>query len=347
LRAAVAEATTERTGIEIAAEQVFVFPGAQCALHAVLTCIAGPGDEVILLEPAYTTYEKCVAAVDATVVAVALDGARGFTLDVDAIAAAFTPRTRAVIVNSPGNPTGALFDRASLARLTALCAARGVWCVSDEVYQALVHDGCHVSPLATPAGPPCTIIVESLSKSHAMTGWRLGWAVAPAPVAAALAVLTPSLLFGVNQFVQDAAVVAVRERATLAAPLRATFRARRDRVLAALDGGPLRPLPPAGGMFVMVDVAATGLDGTAFADRLLDRARVVVVPGAAFGDAAASFVRMGLTSGEDRLAEAAARMARCGSTSLAQPTPRLVSAAGRRSGADAGPPAARTPAAHR
>lgn len=309
LRDAVAEALAERTGTAVDAGQVLVFPGGQCALAATLLAVAGPGDEVVLLEPAYTTYEKCVAAAGATAVSVALDPHRGFPLDVDAIEAALTPRSRAVIVNSPGNPSGTVYDWASLVRLTELCVARGLWCLSDEVYHALVYEGRHVSPLATPAGPACTIVVDSLSKSHAMTGWRIGWATAPAPVASALARLAPALLFGVNQFVQDAAVVAVRERHALTAPIRETFARRRRVVLDELASATtLRAVTPAGGMFVLVDVEATGLDGIGFADRALDEARVVVVPGAAFGDAAAMCVRVGLTSEDTRLRDAARRL---------------------------------------
>ena len=311
LRAAVADETGDRTGHAVDPEQVVVFPGAQAALYATLQVLAGPGDEVLLLEPAYTTYELVVAAAGATPVSVPLDPATGFDLDVDVVTAAMTPRTAAVMVNSPGNPSGAVFDHAALARLTAACAERGVWCVADEVYGALMFDGAHASPLAAPAGPAVTILVDSLSKCHAMTGWRLGWAVAPPAVAAALATLAASLTFGVNQFVQDAATLAVRERAALAAPIAARLRRRRDRLvdaLAAVDG--LVARAPAGGMFVFADVAGTGLDGEAFADALLDAEDVVVVPGSGFGRAARHRVRLALTVDEDRLAVAAARMRR-------------------------------------
>ncbi len=311
LRRAVAVDARQRLGAEVDPAQVHVFPGAQCALFAALVCTAGPGDEVVLLAPTYTTYERCVLAIGAVPVSVPLDAVRHFALDLDRVAAALTPRTRVVMVNSPGNPSGAVFAAGDLARLAELCAARGIWLLSDEVYGSLVFDGRHHSPLAAPAGAACTIVVNSLSKSHAMTGWRIGWTIAPLPVAKALGSLSSSLLYGVNQFVQDAAVVALEETADEARAMTERFRARRDVLLAGLEGAAgIEVHRPAGGMFVMVDIAATGLDGIAFADGLLDHEDVVVVPGAAFGPSTRSCLRVGLVADEATLAEAAERLRR-------------------------------------
>ena len=311
LRAAVAADARTRLGAQVDAGQVHVFPGAQCALFAALMCTVGPGDEAVLLAPTYTTYERCVLAIGAVPVAVPLDAGTHFALDVERIAAALTPRTRVVLINSPGNPSGAVFDAADLARLAELCAARGLWLISDEVYGSLVFDGRHHSPLAAPAGAACTVVVNSLSKSHAMTGWRIGWTIAPPPVARALRGLSSSLLYGVNQFVQDAAVVALEETATESRAMTERFRRRRDTLVAGLDGATgIAVHRPAGGMFVMVDIAATGLDGIAFADGLLDHERVVVVPGAAFGPTTRTCLRVGLVADEATLADAAVRLRR-------------------------------------
>ncbi|MEO1090726.1 MAG: aminotransferase class I/II-fold pyridoxal phosphate-dependent enzyme [Pseudomonadota bacterium] len=309
LREAIASDATRRLGCPVDPNAVLVFPGAQCALFATLMCLVGPGDEVILLEPAYTTYERCVLAVGAVPVSVGLDPADGFALDVDQVVAAFGPRTRAIVVNTPNNPSGAVFGPDALSALTEHCAARGVWVVSDEVYAALVFEGRHHSPLATPAGPACAVVVNSLSKSHAMTGWRLGWAHGPEPVTKALRSLTSSLLYGTNQFVQDAAVVALTDARNEADHMARRFMCRRDALLASLAGAPgVIVHRPRGGMFVFADIHRTGVTGVAFADALLDRQRVVVVPGAAFGEAAASCLRIGLTVDEDRLRAAGARI---------------------------------------
>ncbi|MFW5678756.1 MAG: pyridoxal phosphate-dependent aminotransferase [Pseudomonadota bacterium] len=313
LRRAVADHARDTLGAAVDPAQVHVFPGAQAALFASLMVTVAPGDEVIVLEPVYTTYPRCILAIGAVPVPVQLAPETDFALDVGRIEAAVTPRTRAVMVNSPGNPSGAVFDDASLAALTQLCRARGLWLISDEVYGGLMLDGVHRSPLATAAGPDCTIVVNSLSKSHAMTGWRIGWAIAPLPVARALRSLSSSLLYGVNQFVQDAAVVALRDPAALAAAeaMRAQVRERRDAFLGALAGANrMTAHMPAGGMFVLVDVTATGRSGVAFADGLLDEEAMVVVPGEAFGAAAAGHLRVGLMAEPAVLADAARRLAR-------------------------------------
>jgi arginine:pyruvate transaminase len=313
LREAVVADARSRLGADVEAAQVHVFPGAQAALFASLMVTVAPGDEVILLEPVYTTYPRCLLAIGAVPVAVPLDPATGFGLDLDRIAAAITPRTRAIMVNSPGNPTGAVFPAADLAELAELCAERGLWLISDEVYGALVFDGTHASPLATPAGRERTIVVSSLSKSHAMTGWRIGWTIAPLPVQKALRSLSSSLLYGVNQFVQDAAVVALTDPAAQAeaARMAAQVRARRDAFLAALAGSnAVTAHRPAGGMFAFVDVGRTGLGGIAFADGLLDEEALVVVPGEAFGEVSRTCLRVGLMAEPEVLLDAAQRLRR-------------------------------------
>jgi arginine:pyruvate transaminase len=329
LREAVARHASRDVGAPVGAERVHVFPGAQCALFAALMCTVGPGDEVVLLEPAYTTYERCVLAIGAVPVSVPLDAAAGFALDVERIAAALTSHTRAVLVNSPGNPSGAVFGEAALASLVRLCRAHGLWLISDEVYGSLVFEGRHHSPLAAPDAEAMTVVVDSLSKSHAMTGWRIGWTIAPPPVARALRSLSSSLLFGVNQFVQDAAAVALDEAMDAARAMTARMRARRDLLCDGLDGAPgIHVHRPAGGMFVMLDIAATGQDGIAFADGLLDEEAVVVIPGAAFGDAVRTCLRVGLVAEEAMLVEAAGRLARHAA--------RVIGRAGVRAGSCAG-----------
>ena len=311
LRQAIAETATRDYGRPVAAEQVVVFPGAQNALFACFLCLAEAGDEVVLLEPLYATYEATARAGGADVVRVPLPAEAGFRLDLDAIAAAMTPRTKALLINSPGNPSGRVYDADSLAALAALCRDRGVWLVSDEVYWPLVFEGRWVSPFSLPAGRDITFAVNSLSKSHAMTGWRLGWVLAPPDLAHHLSDLAQALLFGVSQFVQDAAVTA------LSAPLpeleaqRRSFKARRDALcdgLAAIPG--LEIHRPDGGMFLLVDVRATGLDGEAYAQALLEETGVALTPGFAFGPSLTGFVRAGFIRDIPVLEEAVRRIAR-------------------------------------
>ncbi len=310
LRGAIADRARRRYGTRVTADQVVVFPGAQCALFSAMQCLAGPGDEVIILEPIYATYEAVVGATGATPVAVSLRAGGGFALDLEGLERAFSTRTRAVLLNTPNNPSGFIPEATDVARLADLCARRGAWLVSDEVYGEITFDKAHASPASVAALADQVVVVDSLSKSHAMTGWRLGWAIGPRDLAGHLGALAQAELFGSPPFVQDAALAALTGPQDVCATLRDVYRERRDALLEGLDQCQLlRPFRPAGGMFVLVDVSATGLAGGAFANRLLDEAGVAVVPGDAFGASVADCVRVGLTQPVDRLRDACARIA--------------------------------------
>ncbi len=309
LRAAIAERARRRYGAPVTDAHVVVFPGAQSALFSTLQCLAGPGDEVILLEPVYATYEAVVAATGATPVPVSLRGASGFALDLQRIEAAVTPRTRALLLNTPNNPAGYVLSARDVEALALLCARRDFWLVSDEVYGEITFGEAHASPGAVAAVRDRLAIVDSLSKSHAMTGWRIGWAIGPPDLAQHLATLAQAELFGSPTFIQDAAVVALEGPQDICAAVRALYRERRDALLAGLAPVPgVRPFASQGGMFLLADVSATGRRGDRFAAELLDATGVAVVPGDAFGASVGDCVRIGLTQPVARLREACTRM---------------------------------------
>lgn len=311
LRATVARSCSARIGRELSADQVVIFPGAQCALFSVMQCLAGPGDEVILLEPSYATYEPVVAATGAQAVRVSLRNAEGFGLDVERVASAMTPRCRAVLVNSPNNPCGVVFPEEALRKLVELCARKGVWLVSDEVYGRLTFGVPHVSAASLPGGEGCVVLIDSLSKAHAMTGWRIGWAVGPEPLARHLGSLAQAQLFSSPPFIQDAAVAALERESNVTEILRATFLRRREAMIEGLRQCPmLRPFVPDGGMFVLVDVSATGMTSRRFAEELLVHEKVAVISGDAFGASVADTVRVGLTQQEELIREACRRVRR-------------------------------------
>ncbi len=309
-RAAIAAHARALYGGKVTSNQVTVCNGAQGALFATFQCLAGPGDEVIVLEPFYATYPAAVTAGGAAMVPVALDAQPGYQLEPARIEAAITPRTRAILINSPGNPSGTVFSQSATDDLARLCAARGIWLVSDEVYWSLTYDAPHSSPFRVTEARETTIVVNSLSKSHAMTGWRIGWAIGPEAFIAAMVNLGQALHFGINQFVQEAAIAALADDAT-PSRIRQIFRARRDALIAGLsESKTLRFSVPEGGMFVLADVSKTGLDGKAFAERLLDAERVALVPGFGFGESVKNTVRIGFLCDEPRLTEAARRITR-------------------------------------
>ncbi len=306
LRQEIARLYSRQTGQHFDFGQVVVFPGAQAALFATMLCLAGPGDEVILLEPFYATYEGVACGGGAEFITVPLSPHSGYDLDVDRIAAVVSDRTRVILANSPGNPTGTVFSRARWVELAELCRKKNIWLISDEVYSDLIFEGEHFSPLCIPEARQNVVAVSSVSKSHAMTGWRLGWAIGPGTLARHLDTLSQSMVFGVSQFTQDAVTQALREPPDELEKIKATTRTRRDALceaLAQIDG--LLVHKPAGGMFVMVDVSAVGCDGDEFANRLLDHSGVAVVPGSAFGDSAKNLVRIGYLTNSAELKKAA------------------------------------------
>ena len=312
LRQAIARRHARQSGQPVDAREVVVLMGAQCGLYAVAQCLLDPGDEVIVADPMYVTYEAVFGACGARVVPVAATPEQHFRLAPADIVAHLTPRTRAILINSPHNPSGASLPRARWEQLARLCVEHDLWLISDEVYSELLFDGEHVSPASLPGMAERTATLNSLSKSHAMTGWRVGWVVAPPALATHLENLALCMLYGSPDFVQDAAVIALESDLPELAAMRDAYRQRRDLVCEQLAGCPgVKALKPDGGMFVMVDIRETGLSAQAFADRLLDREGVSVLAGEAFGPSAAGHIRLGLVVGPEALAEACQRIARC------------------------------------
>jgi arginine:pyruvate transaminase len=312
LRNSIARQHRQRSGQPVDADHVIVFPGAQCAVYSVAQCLLDPCDEVIIAEPMYVTYEGVIGACAAKLVSVPVRSANGFRVDPADVAARITPKTRAILLNSPNNPSGASLSLPIWQALAALCIRHDLWLISDEVYSDLLYEGKHISPASLPGMAERTATINSLSKSHAMSGWRVGWVIGPKPMAEHLVNLSLSMLFGIPDFVQNAAQLALDQDLPEVACMREEYRQRRDLVCASLSLCPsLRPVRPDGGMFVMVDVRKTGLSAQHFAERLLEGYGVSVLAGEAFGPSAAGYIRIGLVVDQTRLADACRRMALC------------------------------------
>ncbi|WLI15452.1 MULTISPECIES: pyridoxal phosphate-dependent aminotransferase [Pseudomonas] len=312
LRTSIASRHQRRCGQEVDADHVIVLPGAQCAVYSVAQCLLDPGDEVIVAEPMYVTYEGVFGACGASVVPVAVRPENGFQVEPADVAALITPKTRVILLNSPNNPSGASLSLKSWQALAALCVRHDLWLISDEVYSDLLYEGEHISPASLPGMAERTATLNSLSKSHAMSGWRVGWMIGPKPLAEHLMHLSLCMLFGLPDFVQKAAQVALDKDLPEVALMREEYRQRRDLVCARLSGCPgIRPIKPDGGMFVMVDVRQTGLGAQDFAERLLEVYGVSVLAGEAFGPSAAGHIRIGLVVDQVRLADACQRIASC------------------------------------
>lgn len=312
LRQSIARRHRQRCGQPVEAGHVTVLPGAQCGVFAVAQCLLDPGDEVLVAEPMYVTYEAVFGACGAKVLPVAVRPENGFRVEPADVARLITPRTRAMLLNSPNNPSGASLPLATWQALARLCIEHDLWLISDEVYSDLLYEGEHIIPASLPGMAERTATLNSLSKSHAMTGWRIGWVIGPEPLAGHLSNLSLCMLFGLPDFVQRAAQVALDTDLPEVAHMREEYRRRRDLVCAALGECPgLKPVRPDGGMFVMVDVRPTGLDAQAFAEHLLDGYGVSVLAGEAFGPSAAGHIRIGLVVDQLKLADACQRIVSC------------------------------------
>ena len=266
LRQTIAAIEANASGKPCHPDEIVIFPGATNAIYSVLACLVDPGEDVVVAEPMYVGYDGLFRALSINAVTFPLDAAGGFALDVAAVQAAVTPATRVLLLNTPGNPAGNMIEPAQLCALAAWCLQRDIWLVCDEVYSMITFTQPHTSLRKAASALDNIVVIDGLSKSHAMTGWRLGWTVSDLALADRLLEFTSATLFGCCQFVQDAAVHALTNDEDYIAGVRDEYRRRRDYVCQRIAAIPsLSCEVPAAGMFVMVNVAATGRDGLAFA----------------------------------------------------------------------------------
>ena len=311
LREAIAARHLKLTGHRVDAGAVVVTAGAQCGLFSAMLCLAGPGDEVIVPEPMYVTYEAVVGVTAARLVQVPLRGENGFHLDPDDLAAAVTPRSRVILLNFPHNPTGATLTAEELEAIADIAKRHDLWVISDEVYGTLTYDQPHRSIVALPGMAERTVVVDSLSKSHAMTGWRLGWTISPGDLPGHLSNLALCMLYGCPPFIQDAAVTALSREYDEIAVMRAAFRERRDLLVERINAMPrIGCRKPEGSMFLMIDVRESGLGSMDFAWRLLEAHGVSTLPCDGFGPSGEGYLRISLSSPLAELREFCDRLER-------------------------------------
>ncbi len=309
---ALARRYSKDTGRSLSPAQFLYLPGTQTALYVAATTLLDEGDEILLPDPYYATYEGVVAAPGAVAVPVPLDPDRGFHPHVADFERAITPRTRAILINSPGNPTGAVYTAAEVAAIGAMARKHDLWIISDEVYATLTHGNRpFVSPFHDPALEERTVVVSSLSKSHNMPGFRCGWIAASAAFVSRAVAITETMLFGSQAFLEDAAAFALDHHFPELDAVKETYQRRARTLVEGLSASPrVSAHLPEGGMFVMVDVRKTGLTGQNFAAGLLATEGVVTMPGESFGAGGAGHLRVALTVGEDQMGEAARRICR-------------------------------------
>lgn len=295
----------------LAVDEHWVIPaaGAQNALYATAQCLLNPGDEVLAFAPLYVTYKATLEANGAVLKTLNTYAEQGFRPDIAALAQAITPNTRAIFLATPNNPTGTVINATEMQAIAELAIQHDLWVVVDEVYQHLVYDGSFVSMASLPGMLERTVSLGSLSKSHAMTGWRAGWIMGPPEMIEHAQRLALNMLYGLPGFVQEAAITAITHHGRICAEAREIYQARCKVVQAGLEHHPkLSLLTPRAGMFVLLDIRKTGLSGHDFSWRLYREKGVSVLNAAAFGPVAEGFVRLSFTLDEASLAEGCRRL---------------------------------------
>ncbi len=312
LRNALCEHYYHKTRRKFSSDQFLCFPGTQTSLFAVMMSVAEGGDEVLVGDPMYATYESVIQACGADLVPVSLRPENGFRISAEDIAKKISPETRALLLTTPHNPTGAILTPEDIDAIARLAIEHDFWIISDEVYDELVFDD-HTfhSPLSHPLLADHVIVVSSISKSHAAPGFRSGWCVGPAEFIKELLPLSEAMLFGNQPFIADMTEKAIREGSSVAAGMRKRYCARaallEQRLTSASN---LVVHRPHAGMFAMVNVASTRMSGSEYAKDLLNKYAVAVMPGSSFGSTLDSWVRVALTVEDKSFEEACNRMIR-------------------------------------
>lgn len=307
LRALIAGRIAERTGVPTGPDNVLVTAGGQAGLFAAHFAALDPGQTGLFIDPHYATYPGTIRSVGGKPRAIPARPEAGFQPRARDIEAALDhcPEARSLLINSPNNPTGVVYSEHTLEGIATVIGPRGLWLISDEVYETQVWRGRHLSPRALPGMAERTLVIGSLSKSHAMTGSRIGWVCGPENAISAMADLATNTTYGLPAYIQSAARFALEQGPAFEAGIAEPFRRRRAIAEALIAGqSAVRAVHIEGAMYVFLDIRATGLSGDDFGHALLDDAGVAVMPGESFGPAAAGHVRVAMTV-EDRLFEAA------------------------------------------
>lgn len=311
LRASIAREWRARRGIPCGPEHVVVTPGAKPILFFTMLATLEAGDEVLVPSLSFPTYESVASFLDARVVPVPLDPARGFDLDLAAVRERINSRTRMLVLNSPHNPTGGVTPQATLHALAGLAEKHDLMVLSDEIYSRMVYEGEAPSIASLPGMAERTAVVDGFSKTWAMTGWRLGFGILPEPLAKHVATLMNNSNSCTASFVQKAGIAALEGPQTEVEAMMREFRARRDLLVAGLNAIPgLSCAAPAGAFYVFPDIRGTGFTSAELADRLLEEAGVVTLPGTGFGAAGEGYLRLSYANSQDNLREALQRIER-------------------------------------
>jgi aspartate aminotransferase len=310
LREALADKVTRRNGYEARPDQVVVTQGGIQALYLVLLALLEPGDEVLLPDPAWPNFRMIAHLLGARVLPYPLVSEGDFLPRLEDLERLVTPRTRAILVNTPSNPLGTVVPRELVEPLLEFARRRDLWYISDEVYDEVVFDDAFVSAGAVADPGDRLVSIYSFSKVYAMTGWRVGYLVAPPDLAKLLTGMQEPIVSCVNTPAQLAALAAVTGPQDVVREMRESYQERRDELLEILERGNLPSSQPSGAFYVWTDVSAANVPSMDFARSLIEREHVAVAPGSAFGDLGEGYVRLSLASSRQDLLEGTSRLVR-------------------------------------
>ncbi len=314
LRSAIADYLKRTRGLDVAAEQVLVAPGCKMALALAMMALIEPGDEVLYPDPSFPIYPSFTRGLGAKAVPYALREENKFQPDLAEIAAKITPKTRMLIFNSPNNPTGTVFSDSAIGQIAELAKKHDLWVIADEIYARILFRGEYKSIWALPGMAERTVIIDGFSKSFAMTGWRLGYAVAQKHVIDALDMLVLNTFTCTAEFSQVAAIEALRDSTNAVPAMVEEYRKRRDLFVEKLNRIPgFRCQSPDGAFYAWVNIEETGVPAEEVQRVLLEEAGVAGIAGAAFGAEGKNYVRFSLVSATHLLEDALERIQRVSS----------------------------------
>ena len=308
-REVVAEHISETRGVKIHPDEVTVTPGAKPIMFFTILALADEGDEVIYPEPGFPIYESVINFIGATPVALPLREEVNFRFRIDDLVQSISDRTKLLIINSPQNPTGGILLEEDLDAIAELAVKHDFYVLTDEVYSRLLYEGKHDSVINRPGMKERTIMIEGHSKTYAMTGWRLGYGIAPRPMADKITQLTINSNSCTTTFIQIAGIEALRGPQDFVVNMAAEFKARRDAIvdgLNAIEG--ISCLKPLGAFYVFPNVTQLSLSCRDLADYLLNEANVALLPGTAFGKYGDGYLRLSYANSLENINEALSRM---------------------------------------
>ncbi len=309
LRSAIAADATARKGFQVSPDNVIVVPGGKPVMFFTILALINSGDEVIYPDPGFPIYESMANYVGGRAVPVPIRQENNFRLDLDELASLVTQRTRLLIINSPANPTGGVFTRSDVERIADIARAHDLVVLADEIYGRTLYEGEHVSIASLPGMVERTIVLDGFSKTYAMTGWRLGYAIVPDSLVLPFTRLIVNSVSCTNAATQWAGVEALTGPQDAAEAMVAEFRARRDLIVDGLNEIPgVKCLRPSGAFYVFPDISGTGLTGSELADRLLYEGGVSALSGTTFGQVGKYHLRFSYANSRENIAEALRRM---------------------------------------